>query len=69
VKKYSARAEHIGQQLEAVKEAIERQIRHLSALRGPAEAPALDPVVLRKDTTAEGAERFRPAVEKTPREI
>jgi hypothetical protein len=70
VKKYSARAEHIAQQLEAAKEAIERQIRLLSALR-PAEPPAaaVDPALLHKDNTLEKAELLRPAAEKTPREI
>jgi len=66
VTKYSARSEHFSSQLEAAKEAIESQIRRLTAMR-PAEAAetlAAQPVA---EILPRIMEQFIP--EKTPREI
>jgi hypothetical protein len=66
VKKYSARSEHFSSLLEAVKDAIEAQIRRLTAMR-PAEAAdtlAAQPVVEILPCIMDQFIR-----EKTPREI
>ena len=67
VTRYSARAEHISHQLEAAKEAIEQQIRRLTALR-PAEVPHVE-LVEKMKAVGPTVERFRHTAEKTPREI
>lgn len=71
VNKYSARAAHLSDQLEAAKAAIERQIRRLTALRSPTDQPLLPPAEQLSSEVAKtsSAERFLSAPERTPREI
>jgi len=66
VRKYSARSEHLSRQLETAKEAIEAQIRRLTALR-PSEAADSLTVKPVAEILPRIMEQFIP--EKTPREI